>query len=120
VFEYVGGYEDWIRQRPPAVADGAASAAPPVTPSPHGAAPPVPASRPRKASFKERRELEALPARIDALDAERRALTEAMASPDFYRKPAAEIRATLQRLDAIEPELAAAYARWDELDSIVT
>jgi ATP-binding cassette subfamily F protein uup len=72
---------------------------------------------PRKLSFKERREFEGLPARIEALEAERRALGEAIAAPEFYREPAAAIAAALERTESIERELEDLYARWDALDS---
>jgi ABC transport system ATP-binding/permease protein len=117
--EYVGGYDDWLRQRPVAGADPVvtAAAAPRPGVAPVATAAAVVASA-RKATNKERREFEALPARIDALEREQERLTAAVAAPDFYKKPAAEITATMARLDALPAELLAAYARWDELDGL--
>jgi ATP-binding cassette subfamily F protein uup len=117
--EYVGGYEDWIRQRPrPVTAPSAAArvacvetAASPRDVSARPAAP-------RKATNKERLEYEALPGRIEALEREQQRLTADVHAPDFYKKPAADIAATMARLDAIPAELLAAYARWDELDGL--
>jgi ATP-binding cassette subfamily F protein uup len=76
------------------------------------------AHTPRKATNKERSEFEALPARIEALEREQERLTAAVAATDFYKRPAAEITATMARLDALPAELLAAYARWDELDGL--
>ena len=78
--------------------------------------PPLP---PRKLSFKEQRELEALPARIEALEAEERTLNSTFGDPGFYKEPADTIRRTLARLEEVRAELVVAYARWDELDSRV-
>jgi ABC transport system ATP-binding/permease protein len=115
--EYVGGYDDWLRQRSqPAGLAGAAPAGPRAAPSP---APPAAASgQRRKATNKERIEYDALPARIEALEQEQRRLSAEIAASDFYKKPAAEITATMARLEAIPRELLAAYARWDELDGL--
>ena len=66
----------------------------------------------RKLSFKERRELESLPAHIEALEAERERLQHESASAEFYKASADHIRAVLARIDAIGPELEAALARW--------
>ena len=65
----------------------------------------------------ERREFDALPAKIDALETEHRTLGETIADPAFYKQPAATISAALERSAAIERELAELYARWDALDS---
>ena len=74
-------------------------------------------SSPKKLSYRDRREFDELPARIDALEAEQRALAATIADPLFYKQPAATIAAALERSTAIEGELAGLYARWDELDS---
>ncbi len=145
VHEYVGGYEDWVRQRGSRlVTPGRPAAAPPAPPAPVQASTPAPAaprsqaraaapartsaqavatpapaaqSR-RKASNREQREREELPGRIEALEAEQRKLTTLAAGADFYKRPAAEIQATLHRLELLPNELLAAYARWDELDNL--
>jgi len=74
---------------------------------------------PRKLSFKEQRELDGLPARIEALEAERDALRVRTAGPEFYKEPADAIRDALARLDAIDGELTSAYDRWNALESRV-
>ena len=109
--EYVGGYEDWLRQRKadePAAAKRARST------------PARAAARPRKASFKERRELDDLPARIEGLEAEKEKIFELMAAPGFFATPAAEITRTQQRLDALDDAIHRAYARWSELEALAT
>jgi ABC transport system ATP-binding/permease protein len=108
VNEYVGGYDDWLRQR-------VVEADPRL--------PVVEADlqvrlRPRKASYREQQELLALPGRIERLEAEQQRLKDAVAGQDFYKEPADAIARTLARLDAIEQEMLDALARWDELDSL--
>ncbi|MGE3191432.1 MAG: ABC transporter ATP-binding protein, partial [Vicinamibacterales bacterium] len=117
VAEYVGGYDDWLRQRPgPAASGPPAPTPPPATPAARAPGRAAGAEAPRKLSYKERRELDGLPAAIEALEAERRRLQAEAAAPDFYLAGADRIKATMARLEALEPELAAAYARWAELD----
>jgi ATP-binding cassette subfamily F protein uup len=123
VKEYVGGYDDWVRQSQSEAASAAAE------PSRKGATPPrlveaQPASDgPRKLSYKEQRALEAeqrelaeLPQRIEQLEAEQHSLTIAMAAPTFYQQDNAQITQAINRLKALEEELALAYQRWEELE----
>jgi ATP-binding cassette subfamily F protein uup len=70
-----------------------------------------------KLSYKEQRELDGLPGRIDALETEARDLNARMAGPEFYKEGAAAIAAVLARIEAIAQELDAAYVRWNELES---
>jgi ATP-binding cassette subfamily F protein uup len=111
--EYVGGYEDWLRQRnvPTAPAPGIKEA------SRQPAAVTTVQSARKKLSYMERREFEELPARIEALEAEHRDLGGTIADPQFYKQPAGSITAALERVQAIERELTELYARWDTLDS---
>jgi ATP-binding cassette subfamily F protein uup len=71
----------------------------------------------RKPSYKEQLELDQLPSRIEALEAEQRQLQSDVTSADFYKRPAAEIHEVLARLEELETLLLAAYTRWDALDS---
>ena len=118
VAEYVGGYDDWLRQsrRQAATraAEGGATAATRATPRTTGAA-----LAPRKLSYKEQRELDALPARIETLEEEQRQLRDDVAAPEFYRRPADQIAQAMDRLEALEYELIAAYARWHDLEERV-
>jgi ATP-binding cassette subfamily F protein uup len=111
--EYVGGYEDWLRQRPAPAPQPAP--AKPVRPA---AVRPA-ASGPRRPTFKEKRELEELPGRIDGLEAEKQSLFEAMAAPDHHTRRREEITALTDRLAAVEAELERCYARWLELETQV-
>ena len=112
--EYVGGYSDWMRQRPAPQRPAA-----PQRQSP-AAATPAPAAKPAarsKLSFKESRDLAALPGEIECLEAEQHALTASMGSGEYHQQGAAQIRADRERLAAIERELEEKFARWAELDA---
>jgi ATP-binding cassette subfamily F protein uup len=113
VEEYVGGYEDWLRQR----GTPSSPAVPAADSKPKTAAPTGPVSVPKKLSYKEQREFDALPARIEALETEQSALGARIADPKFYQEPAATIAQALERAQQIDRELAELYARWDALDS---
>ena len=115
VQEYVGGYEDWLRQRRHAEHEPARKAAPSNNADASGT---KDSSRSaRKPSYKEQIELEQLPSRIEALEAEQQQLQSNVASADFYKRPAAEIHEVLARLEELETLLLSAYTRWDALDS---
>ncbi|MEQ4576429.1 ATP-binding cassette domain-containing protein [[Pseudomonas] boreopolis] len=114
--EYVGGYSDWLRQRPaPAVARPAEKPASPA-PAPAVAKAAEPAAGKRKLSYKEQRELEQLPTRIETLEGDIAALTESMNDPAFFARDGAAVTADTQKLAVLQAELDAAYARWSELD----
>ncbi|MDE2309133.1 MAG: ABC transporter ATP-binding protein, partial [Xanthomonadaceae bacterium] len=111
--EYVGGYTDWLRQRPAAAAAVAAAAGKP------GLArndPPAAALPKRKLSFKDQRELELLPGRIEELEAAIAAHGEAMTHPDFFKQDGAAIAAANEFVAKLQAELETAYKRWSELD----
>jgi ATP-binding cassette subfamily F protein uup len=116
VEEYVGGYEDYLRQRLP----GEVKSAPGNVKSASGDAKTQSGKTPskKKRTFKEAREYAELPARIAALEAEHNLLQTALADPEFYKKPGAEIQTAVDRVEAIDRELLDAMARWDVLDSI--
>jgi len=110
VREYVGGYDDWLRQRPqPAAEPVAVKAVEKVRNR---------TEKPRKLSFKEERELEALPEKIAALEDEQTTLHAQLADPDFYKNAGAGVAEINSRLAAIDEELEAAFARWEELEGI--
>ncbi|GAB1595738.1 ATP-binding cassette domain-containing protein [Lysobacter claricitrinus] len=115
VGDYVGGYTDWLRQRPVANARST-KAEPPRTAAASAPTTPAPAPARRKLSFKETRELEALPARIEALEGEVARLTDALSEPSFYTRDAAAITAHNADIARVQAELDTAYARWSELD----
>ena len=123
VREYVGGYSDAMAQfarqasqdwkkvvQEPKVSTPAAEKARSVG---------KPARRPApgKLSYKDQRELDGLPARIEALEARLDELREVMADPAFYRQAGEQIAATRGELNKVSEELDAAYARWEALEA---
>jgi ATP-binding cassette subfamily F protein uup len=119
--EYFGGYDDYLRQSASEKSILEADYAKAKLTIKSEAAPPQrhnANNKPRKLSFKEARELEALPARIEALEAEHAQLVEKMSDPEFYKGDAAQMVAANARLQEIEAEQAAAFARWEELEAV--
>ena len=145
--EYVGGYDDWLRQRQrrePAATGVAKSSKRDAarggdrgsdtgaeTDAPAGAQPDAGGTAARKPlrgrasevkrrlTYKETRELGALPERIEAMEAEQAELVAAMSSAEFYvDADPARVAATAARLEALGRELEAAYTRWEELESL--
>lgn len=113
--EYVGGYNDWLSQRRMAVTQKTPKAAVKEEKAKRGKSP----QEKRRLSFKETRELEALPQTIDALEKEKAEIIAALSSPEFYAKNAsAQVTATNVRLEVLEKELGEAYQRWEELDQL--
>jgi len=119
VGDYVGGYSDWQRHAARVAAAGAApvvaTASRPAT-APAAPATAEPAAPKRKLSYKDARELEQLPLKIETLEKDVEGLTAAMNDPAFYQRSAAEMTAHNQQLAKVQAELDAAYARWEELD----
>ncbi len=111
VKEYDGGYDDYLRQRQ---VDTAVESKPVSAPAKVAAT----VDRPRRLGFKEKRELEALPGRIEAKEAAREALHAEMADPAFYRKDGPAIAEAKARLESLESDLASAYVRWEELEGL--
>jgi len=70
-----------------------------------------------KLSFKETRELEQLPVQIEALEAEQRALAEAMSGAEYHKRGGEQMRKDAERATAIEQALETAFERWAELDA---
>ncbi len=118
VREYVGGYEDWRRQRPEPEPDKARSPRPAKQVPAAAEAKPRPLPRRDKLGYKDQRELEALPARIEDLEAAVAGIHGRMADPAFYQGSGTEISVIRDRLGALEAELAAAYARWEALEAL--
>jgi ATP-binding cassette subfamily F protein uup len=113
--EYAGGYSDWERQR--------RSAPDPAAELAQGAHLPVSTARDAartegraRLSYKESRELAALPQKISALEAEQARITQDLADPVLYRDASDRVKALQERYSAVEAELMACLARWDELE----
>ena len=113
VREFVGGYDDWLRQ---AAAESAPVPASPAAPAPEKMRPQK--ERARKMSFNEQRELDGLPERIAALEQEQAHIHTTMADPEFYKSAAAGVVQMNARLAELEQELEKAYQRWEELEEL--
>jgi len=111
VKEYVGGYEDWLRQRP--------APSKPATPKKSAPVPKPTQTQPktRKISYHEQRELAGLPEEIEKLETEISALQTQISDPQFYQSDPEHINQTLGRLKNLEQALETAYGRWEELEN---
>ena len=140
VQEFVGGWSDWAQYRDARAAQSAASrgaggggkpgasagarsreageAGGSASPGTGAAAGAGAATKPRKLSYKDQREFDALPAKIETLEAEKATLETTAGDPGFYAGPQDAVRATLERLSAIGGEIDAAYERWAELEAL--
>lgn len=113
--EYVGGYEDWLRQRPdPERKQKQDSAAVPEKQEEVDVSH-ISAVKSRKLSYKETRELAALPGLIEELEDEKGMLEARVSDSTFYQQEKAAITETLERLEYLNIELEQAYERWEEL-----
>jgi ATP-binding cassette subfamily F protein uup len=113
VTEYVGGWQDYLRQ---SVSTRSVQAHPPRTNEPPASTPqPLPAHK-RRLSFKEQRELAGLPSRIESLEVELASLRAEMESANFYKAGGDHIRQVLTRIEDVQRELDSAIARWMELE----
>ncbi len=113
VQEYVGGYEDWLRQQPSVQSPVANRQSDQPAPAPSRGN----AGIRKKLSYREQQEFDDLPALIERMESEQDALHMAIALPDFYKESPDAIARALARLDELKDSLIRAYARWDELDS---
>jgi len=126
VREYVGGYDDWLRQRPAPVAE-ANAAAKTRPPAAKPAAPQAEQAKPRKRSFKEERELEALraelaelPGKIELLEAKIATAQERLAEPDLYKQGgSAAVSNARAALAALEADHDIVFARWEAAEARV-
>ncbi len=117
--EYVGGYSDWLTEKAKlakAKEEAVAGLAEPGRKTPGSPTPATPKAR--KLTNKERRELEELPARIEALETEQTELAAKLADPVFYKNETTKFAEVKTRLDVIEMEHAKSFARWEELEAL--
>lgn len=145
VQDYIGGYEDWLRQRTEdpwsnlqaklekgmqrTGAQVVAQAEPATAPATPAAGYVEQAKtfgqsvesaaepKGKKLGYKEARELEALPALIEKLETEQSELIALIGDPAFYQKPATEVTQVQNRMSKVESDLNQAYARWEELEA---
>ena len=111
VREAVGGYDDWLREK-------LAEASPVSAAKPAAEKGKPQKERPRKLSFKEERELEALPDRIASLEQEQEQIHGTLADPEFYKNAGPEVVTLNARLEELDAELLAAYERWEQLEGL--
>lgn len=107
---YVGNYDDWLRQRPPAEPSTGAGRRPRT---------PARARKPRsqtKLSYKDQRELDRLPGEIESLEEEVQSLHAAMTDPGFFEQSPDAIRVTQERLKELEERHSEAMKRWEDLE----
>lgn len=112
VKEYVGGYDDWIRQRPEQMTDALIEklkTKPKSQPK---------TDKPRKLKFKEKQELEQLPQLIEDLESKIGDLHQTIADPAFYQQSSEIIAAEQAKLKEFQQQLDQSYIRWEELDSL--
>jgi ATP-binding cassette subfamily F protein uup len=115
--EYEGNVEDWQAQRARVRASAPAPAPVTAAPAPAPTVAPAAAKTKAKLSYKEQRELDELPGRIAALEAEHKTLEAALASNELYTQGRDKIAATQARFAELDEQLLAAMERWEELGS---
>jgi ABC transport system ATP-binding/permease protein len=116
--EYAGGYSDYLQQRPPrplgrAVETGQKPARHPSRDPSAGDTPPKTRTR---LSYKEERELAALPKEIESLEREQSELTARVSEPDYHRLGGERLRSDRKRLAELEELLLERFARWESLE----
>ncbi len=114
VNEYVGGYDDWLQQsknKTRATADAEKAAA-----DENKKAATVKAEKPKKLSYKDQRELDALPAQIESFEEEVESLQNLMASDEFYKQDKDKIVEVQKQLEKTQAGLAHCYTRWEQLE----
>jgi ATP-binding cassette subfamily F protein uup len=110
--EYVGGYTDWLRQRPQSRTAPARAVATPT--------PAAETGQKRKLSYKETRELESLPTAIEALEDELGMLHVRICEPDYHRVGAEQMRADRERVTELETLIASSMERWEKLEALAS
>jgi ATP-binding cassette subfamily F protein uup len=113
VREYIGGYSDWLRQR----SEVPVPVKPPRTET---AVPPMAETRKpagKKLSYRDQRELDQLPARIEQLENDKNDIQIRLADPELYKRDPAAAKELSARLQQVETDLGQAYSRWEQLES---
>jgi ATP-binding cassette subfamily F protein uup len=111
VSEYIGGYDDWFRQRPqqkeekPKIKDSRQKNLPSK-------------NTVKKMSFKEKKELEALTAEIEVLEKEQQDIYTLLADPAFYKDEGEKVASAKSRMEQLENDLPKLYGRWEELSDL--
>ncbi len=113
VIEYVGGYDDWLSQRPPGATERL-----PGKKDPKKVRPKPGARVSHKLGYMQQREMQELPQKIEALESRQKELFAIMSDPLFYKKEKDAIAAVKSDYDRVEGEIETAYRRWEELEAI--
>ncbi len=113
VNEYVGGYDDWLRQKKDTV-----PTVPARTEEKKEKPRPKP-EKPRKMTLKEQKDLDAMPNNIELLESEKKQIIQSLGEPAFYRNNGDKVSAAKARLELLEEELTEWYARWEELQTLM-
>jgi ATP-binding cassette subfamily F protein uup len=113
VVEYTGGYDDWLRQRPQRAAER------PPEKNGRKKVRPKPRARPsQKLGYMQKREMQDLPPKIEALESEQKELFAILSDPLFYKKEKDEIVGVKSDLDRVVRDIETAYRRWEELETM--
>lgn len=117
--EVVGGYDDWIRQRKNQAAEDAKQTPtkPPAKSQPNTQSTTTNLNAKPKLSYKEKQELDRLPSQIDSIESQQAELHQKMADPDYFKAPANTLAADAKKMEQLDAELLAAYARLEELET---
>jgi ABC transport system ATP-binding/permease protein len=115
VMEYVGGYDDWLDQRPKNISSPEKDKNSPKKPIPKPRAP-----KSQKLGYMQQRELQDLPHKIETLELEQKALFSMMSDPLFYKKERDEIARAKSDLKRVERDIEIAYHRWEELETLTS
>jgi ATP-binding cassette subfamily F protein uup len=121
--EYVGGYDDWMRQSKASATavmgakSGSKATGSSTSVAPSGAKPQSDKPAVQKLSYKEKMELDSLPSLIEKLESQQTELHQRMSLPDYFKRPASELTADAQSMEMLESKLMAAYQRLELLDS---
>lgn len=113
VNEYVGGYEDWLRQRKPVEVVKSAKVEKEAKKIEKLV---KPVEKAKKLSYKEQRELDSLPAKIEQLETYLAELQQVIANSDFYKQEQSTVNETLEKMKSVETELQTCYERWEVLE----
>jgi ATP-binding cassette subfamily F protein uup len=111
VSEYVGGYDDWFHQRPQKRDEKSKIKEPKIKNLSSK-------NTVKKLSFKEKKELEALPAQIEVLEAEQQDIYALLADPTFYKDEGEKVAHAKHRMEQLEDDLPKLYERWEELSDL--
>ena len=115
VRDYVGGYDDWVRQRPKSAEPAKAKAKKAKSTSATNSSE-VEKPEKKKLSYKDQRELDALPGKIEKLETQLSELHATMAEANYYQKPKEELATNQELLQKLQAELETAFERWQELE----